>query len=395
MIGRALVRVPVRSRLIRPAYHGQRGQVAKAPTVLFLRTYATPGRPKSVVGEPSKPVKRAVKKAAAKPPTGDSPAEKRVAANERKAAKKTAGSTKKALTQEQKELAEQRKLKKDERLAKAKATEKARKDKLKARTKASSEKAKASAVKEELKELKKAALQPPNLKQRRSYNYFFTEVVMKKHDLATGTNQDRRDTLARASRDASEQWKDLSPAEREVSHLLCRYVCRFCSEADLLQHYNHLANSNAQETQAQYKKWVESHSADEIQQANVARRALRRKLEQDRPKRTRSKWPPIHDERAVKRPSNPFAQFVMNRNASGDFKGITLPERGKLIGQEWKALSDLEKSVRHLVSMSRGSTNNWIMQKYQNLGSQERERYATEYKDTYGHEHAQAAAAAA
>lgn len=227
MIGRALVRVPVRSRLIRPAYHCQQRHVVKAPTVVFLRTYATPGRPKSVVGEPSKPVKRAVKKAAAKPPSGDSPAEKLVAANKRNAAKKTAGSKKKPLTPEQKEHAEQRKLKKEERLTKAKATEKVRKDKLKARTKASAEKAKVSAVKEELKELKKAALQPPNPKRPRSYNYFFMEVVMKQHDLVTGTNQERRDTLARASRDASEQWKNLSPAEREVSDLVGRYLCRY------------------------------------------------------------------------------------------------------------------------------------------------------------------------
>lgn len=208
MIGRALVRVPVRSRLIRPAYRCRHGLVAKAPTVLFQRTYATPGRPKSVVGEPSKPVKRAVKKAAAKPPTGDSPAEKLVAADKRKAVKKK-------LTPEQKELAKQRKLDNKERLAKAKATEKARKDKLKAQTKA-------NAAKEELKELKKTALQPPKAKSNTSYNFFFVEVVMKKHDLAAGTHQDRKDTLARAARDASEQWKSLSPEEREVSDLLCQ-----------------------------------------------------------------------------------------------------------------------------------------------------------------------------
>lgn len=226
MIGRALVRVPVRSRLVRPAYLCQNGQIAKAPVVLFLRTYATPGRPKSVVGEPSKPVKRAVKKAAAKPPTGDSPAEKQVAANKRKAVKKSSGSTK-VLTPEQKELAEQRRLKKDERLAKAKATKKVRAEQLKARTKA-------NAAKEELKELKKAALQPPRLRAIGSYTVFSSEVV-KKHDLKAANVQDRRDALARAARDASEQWKNLSPAEREVSSLFCRHLCHCHPEADLLK----------------------------------------------------------------------------------------------------------------------------------------------------------------
>lgn len=220
MIGRALARVPVRSRLIRSAYHCQHGQGAQAPAGLFLRTYATPGRPKSVVGEPSKPVKRAVKKAAAKPLTGDSPAEKKVATNKRNAAKKAAGSKKKALTPEQKERAEQRKLKQQERLAKEKATEKARKTKLKAQTKASAEK-------EELRELKEAALKPPAGKRPTSYTIFFTEI-MKKHDLGVGDNQERKDALGRAARDAAAQWKNLSPAEREVSGLLCGDLYSHC-----------------------------------------------------------------------------------------------------------------------------------------------------------------------
>ncbi|KAF2171170.1 hypothetical protein M409DRAFT_63548 [Zasmidium cellare ATCC 36951] len=325
------------------------GQVATGPMVLFLRTYATPGRPKSVVGEPSKPVKRAVKKAASKPPTGDSAAEKVVEANKRNAAKKTTKAKKKELTPAQKERAEQRKLQKQERLAKDKEKEKARKAKLKATTKASAEK-------EEIKELKKAALQPPHVKNGSSYLIFNAER-MKEHNLSSGTIQDRREALGKAARDSSAQWKSLSPAERE--------------------HYNHLANSRMQESQADYKKWVESLSADEIQQANNARSTLRRKLEKARPKGKRSKWAPIHDERAVKRPVNSYAQFALNRNASGDFKGITLTERSKLIAQEWKALSDQEKS------------------KYQRLGTQEAERYATEYKDVYSHEQPQAVAAAA
>ncbi|KAK4506682.1 hypothetical protein PRZ48_000415 [Zasmidium cellare] len=345
MIGRALVRVPVRSRLIRPLYQCQHGQVGRAPAVLPLRTYATPGRPKSVVGEPSKPVKRAVKKAAAKPPTGDSPAEKAVKANKRNAAKKTAGTKKKELTPTQKERAEKRKLKEEERLAK----EKARKTKLRATTKASAEK-------DAIKQLKKTALKPPQLRRAASYVLFHTENL-KNHDLSSGSAQDRREALARAARDSSAKWKDLSPAERE--------------------HYNHLANTKNEECQAEYKKWVESHSADEIQQANSARGTLRRKLEKDRPRNAQSKWLPIHDERAVKRPVPPYTQFTMNRNASGDFKGIALAERSKLISQEWKALSEQEKS------------------KYQRLGTQEAERYATEYKEVYGHEQPQAAAAAA
>lgn len=53
----------------------------------------------------------------------------------------------------------------------------------------------------------------------------------------------------------------------------------------------------------------------------------------------------IKDERHVKRPTSPFLHFSINRNASGDFRNISLAERAKLIGQEWKALDESEKKV--------------------------------------------------
>lgn len=139
-----------------------------------------------------------------------------------------------------------------------------------------------------------------------------------------------------------------------------------------------------------------SYSADDIQRANNARSTLRRKLEKDLGKRRRSKWPPIQDERAVKRPVNPYAQFVMNRNASGDFKNIQLGEVAKLISQEWKALSDQEKSVRSsFPNQTLYFLTDIKTQKYKSLGTQEAQRYAAEYRDVYGHEAPQAAAAAA
>lgn len=110
------------------------------------------------------------------------------------------------------------------------------------------------------------------------------------------------------------------------------------------QHYNHLAHTNTEAQRAELKRWVESHSAEEIAIANTARASLRR--QEDRQKGCPSKFSPIHDERAVKRGLNPFLQFSINRNASGDFKNISITERAKLIGQEWKALSAEEKKVR-------------------------------------------------
>lgn len=96
---------------------------------------------------------------------------------------------------------------------------------------------------------------------------------------------------------------------------------------------------------AEYKRWVESHSPEEIHRANLARRQLRARQRNGDPPVRVTKWPAIKDERAVKRPVTSFAQFAVNRNASGDFKNIDAPERLKLIGQEWKALANDEKTV--------------------------------------------------
>ena len=61
--------------------------------------------------------------------------------------------------------------------------------------------------------------------------------------------------------------------------------------------------------------------------------------------RRATSWPPIEDERSVKRPISSYAQFAVNRHASGDLRNISLAERSKLISQEWKALDQQEKAV--------------------------------------------------
>lgn len=61
--------------------------------------------------------------------------------------------------------------------------------------------------------------------------------------------------------------------------------------------------------------------------------------------RRATSWPSIEDERSVKRPISSYAQFAVNRHASGDLRNISLAERSKLISQEWKALDQQEKAV--------------------------------------------------
>ena len=101
-----------------------------------------------------------------------------------------------------------------------------------------------------------------------------------------------------------------------------------------------MTHTRNEQQQATFKRWVESHTPEQIQQANNARLQLRKKY----PKQ-KTKWAKIPDERVPKRPASPFAVFNTNRQASGDFNGIKLTEAVKLVGQEWKALSSSEKEV--------------------------------------------------
>lgn len=107
-----------------------------------------------------------------------------------------------------------------------------------------------------------------------------------------------------------------------------------------IQHYNHLLRTSRAASEAEYKRWIESHTPDQIRLANLARVHLRRQF----PKQ-KSKWVELQDERRPKRPQSPYLSFSVNRQASGDFANIQLPQRAKLIAQEWKALSEGEKSV--------------------------------------------------
>lgn len=52
----------------------------------------------------------------------------------------------------------------------------------------------------------------------------------------------------------------------------------------------------------------------------------------------------------MKRPVSAYIQFSINRQNSGDFKNIAIAQRAKLIGQEWKALSESDKKVGLILS---------------------------------------------
>lgn len=169
---------------------------ATSSLVLSIRTYATPGRPKSVVGEPSRPVKRSVKSAARKPADGSSPAEKKLAAKRKGAAKKRV-----PLTEEQ-QAAQQ------ERLEAARAT-------LKKRQQKKRDAEKAQADKEKIKELKGLALDPPLTPHSSGYIAFTTEKLKVMGPL--GTNDDgTKQTLGPRMKAVAAEWHTISPADHEV-----------------------------------------------------------------------------------------------------------------------------------------------------------------------------------
>lgn len=112
-----------------------------------------------------------------------------------------------------------------------------------------------------------------------------------------------------------------------------------------IQHYNHIARVKLETAQAEYKKYVERHTPEEIRIANNARKELNRKFPTKYGKQV--KYPEIQDERVVTRPRNSYIQFASIRATSGDFKNIMAKDRMKLLGQEWKELSAEEKQVRY------------------------------------------------
>ena len=110
-----------------------------------------------------------------------------------------------------------------------------------------------------------------------------------------------------------------------------------------MQRYNHEANQNKSKNEQAYKKWVQSHSPLNIKAANNARRQMTKKAKANGKKKH---YKPIRDDRIVSRPMNAYSYFFKERNDSGDFNGMAVAERGKLVGQEWKKLSAAGKKVR-------------------------------------------------
>lgn len=92
-----------------------------------------------------------------------------------------------------------------------------------------------------------------------------------------------------------------------------------------------------------FKKWLGTHTPDQIRLANNARTQLKRKYK-------KHGLAPIPDSRLPKRPIIARSFFLKDRYATGELKGIPFGDAAKLIAREWTALSASERKVRLVFS---------------------------------------------
>ncbi|KAI5299982.1 hypothetical protein KEM55_000692 [Ascosphaera atra] len=266
----------------------QRSGYATAAKATKPRTAAAK---KTTAGRTKVAKKPARKTAAAKKPARKTAAKKPA----RKTAKKTKSKAKKApvkrrgLTERQKEL----------------------RDKKKAR--------------ENLAELKKKALSPPER---------FPDSPMRVY---VRENRGRFAGLA----ETVQAFKAAAPAEKQ--------------RLEQTAASNKIANEN------NYKRWVDSLEPVQVRDANNARRRLNALA-----KKTRFR--PIHDNRLVTRPRTAFIYFVKDAAANGSFQNGPVVDALRRCAVDWKNLNASQK------------------EKYASMAEADKARYLTEHKRVYGEE---------
>lgn len=253
--------------------------------------------------------------------TTKKPAAKKAAPAKKATAKKTTAATKSRAT-------------KSKAAPKKKTTKKAAKPKPKPKSRRKKVPTPEQKQKELVKELKLKALKEPVTGHPLNAYSVFLQSKLKGHSGQVLTEVGK----------VSEEFKSLTVAQRE--------------------HWNHVTHEANTARQAEYKAWINTHTPAEIREANNARRRLRALApasQKKRPKHTA----PIHDERQVARPISSYIQFSIERQASGDFKGIPITQSAVQIGKEWKALTAGER------------------QKYDNAAKASLENYAKEAERVY------------
>ena len=188
-----LLRLPINARLVlRPALSQcQHGFIPRLLVSSAQRYYATPGRPRKAVGEPSRPVKRATKRAARSSDTGEAGRQvrekKQQGTTTRKTTAKKSAAKKKAAPKKpvKKPLTDRQKAVQTARVSRAKITE-----------------------------LKKQALSPP---KKGAHVTARLMLLREKAKSTRGSGSNHQAAFGQASREASQEFKQLTSAELEVS----------------------------------------------------------------------------------------------------------------------------------------------------------------------------------
>jgi hypothetical protein len=113
--------------------------------------------------------------------------------------------------------------------------------------------------------------------------------------------------------------------------------------SNLVQRLNEEAISNKHANEKKFTDWLQSHNAEAVYRSNLAASRLRglRKREKLNIKVPHT----LRDPRQLKRPLTSYALFFQEKVGSGVMHGLKIGEVGKLVGQEWKESSPLEKQV--------------------------------------------------
>jgi len=144
------------------------------------------------------------------------------------------------------------------------------------------------------------------------------------------------------------------------------------------QRYAHIAAQNTAANRVAYKQWIESHSPQEILEANRARLSLRRKG---------LKYP------TLKEPLTPVLQFIHEKRANGEVAGrISKESIGPLLA-EWESKSPAEIQVCCLSRLSH--TPLTYNQPYVDRYEAGKVRYQQEFKTVFGRESSKYASAKA
>ncbi|KAK7536118.1 uncharacterized protein J3D65DRAFT_403932 [Phyllosticta citribraziliensis] len=273
-------------------------QLATAPAVKTFRSYATATKTKPKPKSTTKKVpakKTATRKTAAKKKPVKKAVKKPVKKTAAKKPIKKAAPKRKPLTERQKLLKEKAK------------------------------------VRENIAQLKVAALEEPKKLPANGWAIYLGEFY---NNLPQGHGEKVTEVLKKAST----EFKTLPSSE--------------------LERLQKQAADNVKRNNEAYKKFVNSYTPQQIYEANKARVTLKKKL-------AAYKKNKLQDDRLVKAPRGPFVYFFLEKR--GSVEGSP-SEKAKQAGQEWRALSAAQK------------------QKYEDIARQDTQRYIKQYKSLYGEE---------